>query len=151
MLLPALAAVAAQTRRPLALVEIGTSAGLLLNYDHYRYSYGSHGVGPESPVRLHCELRGRDPAVTAVPAATAKVGIDLNPIDATDPDEALWLAALLWPEQQRRRERLLVRSRRDQQRAGGVRAEQQLQQGIQRRHHRRLLGIGLHRRLGRRR
>ena len=106
VLLPALATVAADSGRPLALVEIGTSAGLLLNYDHYHYSYGATEVGPESPVRLDCELRGRNPEVSAIPAAATKIGIDLNPIDATDPDEARWLSALLWPEQERRRDRL---------------------------------------------
>jgi hypothetical protein len=34
-----------------------------------------------------------------------RVGIDLNPVDIRDPDEALWLRALVWPEH---RERMAV-------------------------------------------
>ncbi|HZE34254.1 MAG TPA: DUF2332 family protein, partial [Actinoallomurus sp.] len=33
-----------------------------------------------------------------LPAIADRVGVDLNPIDATDPDERLWLQALIWPE-----------------------------------------------------
>src|SRR5215475_2460795 len=39
-LLPCLAAVAAATRRPLAVIEVGCSAGLNLGFDRYRYAYG---------------------------------------------------------------------------------------------------------------
>jgi hypothetical protein len=33
-----------------------------------------------------------------VPVLADRVGIDLDPIDATDPDARLWLRALVWPE-----------------------------------------------------
>jgi hypothetical protein len=38
------------------------------------------------------------PTLDPVPAIADRVGIDLNPIDATDPVERLWLRALVWPE-----------------------------------------------------
>ncbi len=38
-LLPAFSAIAQVTGRPLALIEIGPSAGLNLNWDRFRYRY----------------------------------------------------------------------------------------------------------------
>jgi hypothetical protein len=92
--------------RPLALIEIGTSAGLNLLWDHYQYDYGAGGRcgDPAAPVRLACELRGdyRAPLPDRMPAVAARIGLDLNPIDARDRDAALWLRALIWPEQRDR-------------------------------------------------
>ena len=31
-----------------------------------------------------------------------RIGLDLNPVNLTDPDSALWLRALIWPEHERR-------------------------------------------------
>src|SRR4051812_25986990 len=56
-LLPAFAAIsAAAAGRPLALVEVGASAGLNLRFDHYAVDYPPFGsVGPAaSEVRLEC-------------------------------------------------------------------------------------------------
>ena len=35
-----------------------------------------------------------------------RVGIDLHPVDVTDPDQALWLRSLMWPDRLERFERL---------------------------------------------
>ena len=53
--------------RPLALIEIGASAGLNLLWDHYHYDYGIGGQcgDPTAPVRLACELRGDRRAAAA--------------------------------------------------------------------------------------
>ena len=92
--------------RPLALVEIGASAGLNLMWDHYGYDYGEGGRcgDPESPVQLTCELRGsrRPPLPERMPLIASKIGVDLNVIDLRDDHEALWLQALVWPEQRQR-------------------------------------------------
>ncbi len=110
-LMPAFAAVARQAGdRPLALVEVGASAGLNLLWDRYHYDYGAAGScgDPRSPVRLACELRGdRQPKLPAdLPAVGFRVGLDLSPIDVCDGDAALWLRALIWPEQLDRAELL---------------------------------------------
>jgi hypothetical protein len=88
--------------RPLALIEIGPSAGLNLMWDRYRYNYGEYGVfGPNnSPVHIECALRGekRPPYPQGVPQIAYKVGLDLKPIDIQDADQVLWLQALIWPE-----------------------------------------------------
>jgi hypothetical protein len=91
--------------RPLALVEVGASAGLNLLWDRYHYDYGEQSCGDRaSPVQLHCALRG--PARPALPQhmpdIAIRIGLDLHPIDVHDEAEALWLRALIWPEQRER-------------------------------------------------
>jgi hypothetical protein len=103
-LLPAFAMVSSRTQgRPSALVEIGASAGLNLLWDRYGYDYGEdrrYG-DPRSPVQIACMLHGerRPPLPAALPATGMRLGIDLHPIDICDPDAALWLRALVWPDE----------------------------------------------------
>lgn len=107
-LLPALASIPG----PLALLEVGASAGLCLLPDGYSYRFlGADGgdelhpmAGP-SPVLIETELRGA-PAPAAVPEVVWRAGIDLRPVDLADPDEFAWLDALIWPEHEARRARL---------------------------------------------
>ena len=92
--------------RPLALVDVGCSAGLHLRWDQYHYDYGRAQTGdPRSDVRISCELRGsRTPPVpTAFPACHFRLGIDLNPVDLANPIERRWFDALIWPEHASRR------------------------------------------------
>ncbi len=88
--------------QPLALVEIGTSAGLHLLWDRYHYDYGHAGtVGDAaSPVRLVCEPRGPHPPLlpAVMPKVAYRVGIDIAPIDVHDAQATRWLQALIWPE-----------------------------------------------------
>ncbi|WP_440990234.1 DUF2332 domain-containing protein [Haloarchaeobius baliensis] len=111
-LYPAFARVAARVDGPLALVEVGTSAGLNLCFDRYRYRYetdaGVRTVGvDDSPVRIDCALRGTDPPLPADPPTVAsRVGIDLNPLDVTDDADLNWLRALVWPEHVDRHDQL---------------------------------------------
>lgn len=112
-LLPAFCLVAERARRPLALLEIGTSAGLNLLWDRYRYRYRHAGTtlktGPDTaPVVLETELRGpyRPPLPASLPPVGYRAGIDLNSIDTRDPTEACWLRALIWPEHRDRMARL---------------------------------------------
>jgi hypothetical protein len=92
-LLPALALLDG----PLALVEVGTSAGLCLYPDRYSYEYDGRPVGPRRPVHLRCTTSGPVPVPPALPRIVARVGIDLNPLDVTDPADLAWLRALVWP------------------------------------------------------
>lgn len=95
-------------RRPMALVEIGASAGLNLLWDRYRicYSDGSVLGDPQSSVHIECENRGSSffTGNDVRPIIADRVGIDLNPIDLHDLDEQLWLRALVWPDHRRRAE-----------------------------------------------
>ncbi len=116
LLLPALSRIAAEGA-PLALVEIGASAGLCLLPDRWRYRYrlvdaaddplAVHEVGPsDSPVRLDCRVTGPAPLPDEVPAIGWRAGLDLDPVDATDPDARRWLECLVWPEHVDRADRL---------------------------------------------
>jgi hypothetical protein len=100
LLLPVLAALP----QPLALLEVGASAGLGLYPDRYSYRYGDHRLGPGEPV-LDCDLTGIDPPARR-PEVVWRAGLDLNPLDVTDPDDVAWLDALIWPEHEHRRDRL---------------------------------------------
>jgi hypothetical protein len=96
--------------RPLALVEIGTGAGLNLIWDRYGYDYGvgeRYGV-VNSPVQISCVLRGDriPPLPKTIPRVDYRLGVDLEPIDVNDPGAALWLRALVWPEHRQRVELL---------------------------------------------
>lgn len=96
-----LAAVAALTAEPVTLLEVGSSAGAHLRFDEYRYDFGGRTWGKaSSPVVVPTEWRGEGapPPLDPVPAIADRAGIDLNPIDATDPEERRWLRALIWPE-----------------------------------------------------
>ncbi len=88
--------------KPLALIEIGPSAGLLMRWDTYSYDYGIGGRAgnADSPVQLRSEVRGekRPPIPAVLPAVAYRIGVDLYPVDVRDPDAARWLRALIWPE-----------------------------------------------------
>jgi hypothetical protein len=84
----------------LQLVDVGCSAGLNMLCDAYRLDYGIYGsTGPEdSPVRVDCRVSaGLPPIAPALPVLSGRVGIDLDPPDLTDPDDARWLLACVWP------------------------------------------------------
>jgi hypothetical protein len=109
-LLPALQAVWERGgRRPLALIEVGASAGLLLNWDRYTYGYQAGGnvliAGDQSSlVQIMSALRGDvSPPLTATfPHVVWRAGADIHPIDVNDERETRWLRALIWPEHQDR-------------------------------------------------
>lgn len=108
-LYPAISHVAGQVDGPIALVELGPSAGLNLLFDRYRYEFGDRTGGPaDAPTTVRSEVRGGDepPLPDDPPAIHSRVGVDLNPMDVTDPDDADWLRALIWPEHEERRRTL---------------------------------------------
>jgi hypothetical protein len=100
LLLPVLAALP----QPLALLEVGAAAGLGLYPDRYTYRFGGTVLGSGGPV-LDCALTGTAPP-TRLPEVVWRGGLDLNPLDVTDPADLAWLEALIWPEHQHRRDRL---------------------------------------------
>ena len=107
VLLPALATVAG----PIALLEVGASAGLCLYPDRYSYRYrGPSGVraldpadGP-SAVVLDSEVSGDPPL--RMPDVVWRAGIDLSPLDARVPDDRRFLTSLVWPGEAGRVERI---------------------------------------------
>lgn len=99
-LLPVLAALPG----PLALIEVGASAGLCLLPDRYGYDYGRRTL-PGAPV-LHCRVAGSCPLPERKPEIAWRMGLDLDPVDLSDPAEVAWLRALVWPDQPERLSRL---------------------------------------------
>ncbi len=102
-LLPALTVVHRRAGRPLALVDLGASAGLNLLFDRYTYRYhpGGPAGAPGSPVELDCRVRtGQLPEGlgTPPPPVVGRLGLDLSPLDPADPDDARWLLACMWPD-----------------------------------------------------
>lgn len=106
---PAFITVSREVQRPLALVEVGSSAGLLLNFDRYRYVYEPGGeFGPSDALALTCEVRGgeKPPLDDTGLTVASRVGIDLNPVRVESDADVKWLRALIWPEHDERQERL---------------------------------------------
>jgi Uncharacterized protein conserved in bacteria (DUF2332) len=79
VLLPLLA----QLPQPLALLEVGASAGLCLLPDRYGYIYGTHRVG-RSDLVFPCTPHGGVPLPDQLPTILWRRGIDLDPIDVTN-------------------------------------------------------------------
>lgn len=96
--------------KPLALIEIGPSAGFNLLWDHYLYQYDEQGqVGlADSSLTLTSTFRGdgRPDLSGPMPTVSSRTGIDLHPIDLMDRDQIQWLQALIWPEHVERKMRL---------------------------------------------
>jgi hypothetical protein len=112
-LVPAFAEIEERRGRPLALLEVGASAGLCLLPDRYGYRWrtanGLVSVPPPgdrpAPV-LDCEVTGPAPLPGRQPEVGWRAGIDLAPVDLHDEDAVAWLENLVWPEQEERRSRL---------------------------------------------
>ncbi len=107
-LVPAFGVAARDSGEPLALVEVGPSAGLCLYPDRYRYRWRGPdgetvlGVGPDLP----CRADGPVPFPAEVPQVAWRAGVDLHPLSVQDQDAMDWLETLVWPEQEDRRVRL---------------------------------------------
>jgi hypothetical protein len=99
-LLPALM----QLPQPLALLEVGASAGLCLLPDRYAYDFNGHRLTPadENAPRFVCEVNDATPLPTRLPKIVWRAGLDLNPVDVRDADQCAWLEALIWPGQDQR-------------------------------------------------
>src|SRR6516225_6441030 len=96
--------------QPLALIEVGASAGLCLLPDFYGYDYGGQLLYPPGAVRpqpvFPCTVDAKTPIPAAMPQIGWRAGLDLNPLDVSDPEQAAWLRTLVWPAQTDRLARL---------------------------------------------
>ncbi len=123
-LLPALQYAVQAARSPLALVEVGASAGLNLLMDRFAYRYDHLRVGPgDAALVIDTSLRDGHPppildsnrptrpwrhpgqAEAPPPASYAealpaerRIGIDLHPLDVRKLADARWLRACVWPD-----------------------------------------------------
>ncbi len=114
-LLPAFSLVSEESGLPLALIDVGASAGLNLNFDRYYYTYTydrkertNWGMAG-SRIHLEAEIKGCTtfpPLAPTIPVASRN-GIDLDLVDLDDSDQLLWLRALIWPEHVERHQQLM--------------------------------------------
>ena len=105
---PALTWAAQRFGAPLAMLDVGASAGLNLGCDRYFLDYGPAGsTGPaDAEVRIECTVRGGTPPIAPLlPEIVARLGLDRSPIDLTDERDARWMLACIWPDTGRRLER----------------------------------------------
>lgn len=95
---------------PIALLEVGASAGLCLVPDRYSYLFGeTTRLDPDdgpSNVTITVPLEAGLQPPARMPDVVWRAGLDLNPLDAADPDDVAWLQALIWPEHEHRSRRL---------------------------------------------
>lgn len=106
MLLPGFLMVARETGLPLAVSEIGASAGLNLVFDRFRYDFAGNGWGPQaSAASIAPEVRGGKPVPLAGALTIAsRAGCDIAPVDlATGADR---LRSYIWADQSARLARL---------------------------------------------
>ncbi len=90
--------------KPLALIDIGTSASLNLYVDDYQYEYligdTKKSFGPvDSHIKVRSEIR-QDlfPTFGEMARIERRIGIDQNPLDLTQDENALWLKSLIWAD-----------------------------------------------------
>jgi hypothetical protein len=79
-------------RRLVALVDLGTSAGLNL-------------IADDLPA-LWVDEHGHSLPIEPRPPVALRLGIDVNPLDVRRDDDAMWLRACVWPSDRRRLARL---------------------------------------------
>ncbi len=105
-LAPGFLTIAAETGLPLVCSEIGSSAGLNLCWDRFRYDFGGAAWGDAaSGTRLAPDWTGAAPPR---PAATVveRAGCDRAPLDPADPQTEARLASFVWADQPERLARL---------------------------------------------
>jgi uncharacterized protein DUF2332 len=117
-LLPCLATVSAAAAQPLAIIEVGASAGLNLLFDRYNYDYGPGLLAGDqtSDVVLRPRMDGDAVPPLTTPEVVWRRGVDRSPVDVGDEQAVRWLRSCIWPEQQWRIElfdRAVAAARRD--------------------------------------
>nr|WP_281377225.1 DUF2332 domain-containing protein [Stakelama sediminis] len=92
--------------QPIELLEIGSSAGLNLLIDRLHYDLGGVETGPkDAPLTIRPEWQGIPPEPVEVRFASVR-GVDVAPVDATDPASAARLRAYIWADNVERAARL---------------------------------------------
>jgi hypothetical protein len=92
--------IAHRTGLPLRLLEIGASAGLNLNWDHYHYTWHGGGWGdPSSPIVLRDVFTGDRLPPLCEAAVAERSGCDPDPVAATSEEGRLTLRSFIWADQ----------------------------------------------------
>jgi hypothetical protein len=88
--------------QPLALLEVGASAGLCLLPDKYAYDYNGRTIAASAPVAVtppmfRCTASPQTPIPSRNIDVVWRAGLDLSPLDCRNADDTNWLRALVWP------------------------------------------------------
>lgn len=98
---------ASATGLPLDVYEIGSSAGLNLGFDRYRYDLGAGSWGSDAEgVRITQDWKGPLPPLDAPLSLWRRQGCDQNPLDPSTEEARTRLLSYCWPDQSARKERL---------------------------------------------
>jgi hypothetical protein len=93
--------------QPVALLEVGASAGLCLLPDRYGYTYNGIPAGnPDSELRIDCQVEGPWSPPRQELTVAWRAGLDLNPLSVNSDEDVQWLETLVWPGQDDRLRRL---------------------------------------------
>ena len=91
---------------PIALREIGASAGLNMMWDQFALSINDQVYGPpDSPVVLTPTWTGPLPPHAKDISIISRQGVDLSPVDLHSPIDRLRLKSYIWPDQPDRLEK----------------------------------------------
>ena len=89
-----------QRASPLELFEIGSSAGLNLAFDRYRYDLGVGRWGAaDAPVQIASRWEGDAPSLTTPLTIAGRAGCDAKPIDPQSQSDRDRLLSYIWPDQ----------------------------------------------------
>jgi hypothetical protein len=93
--------------RPLRVLELGSSAGLLLLMSVTAVTYPTgRWIPPEAHGTLDSPLPVPQQLLDTPLSLESALGVDLNPIDVTDPASAQALRSFVWPDVPAREDRL---------------------------------------------
>lgn len=95
---------------PIALLEVGASAGLGLLLDRYTHVFvdgdgREHRVDPidgPSQLELTCTMGAGVPLASKMPEIAWRAGLDRSPVRLDRDDDERWLRTLVWPEERER-------------------------------------------------
>jgi len=93
--------------QPLALLEVGASAGLCLLPDRYSYRYNCVDVqsslsADAAPPRFSCATNSQTPIPKGNVEVAWRMGLDLEPVSIEDDEQVAWLETLVWPGEENR-------------------------------------------------
>ena len=86
--------------RPLRMLEIGASAGLIMQWNDYHYDLGGGLTwGKEtSPLTIETEWRGEVPDILRPLTVSSREGCDINPADWSDAGQEARMRSYIWPD-----------------------------------------------------
>ncbi len=95
-------------KKPLTLIEIGTSAGILLDVDQFNYEIMERNNtkifgDAASDITIRAVNNGQPLNISNDLVIYNRIGIDLNIIQLEQEDDYHWMQSLIWPEHKERK------------------------------------------------